>query len=127
MLKTSLKNGKIKLTLIKFNKVNYNLHYEMIEKYFTTEQVANILQVHPFTILKLIKVGKLKGIKLGRVYRIKEDDVKDFLENSSTQKRSKKEEGQELPKKLEEEEHESKYEIKEKKASNEEDQHYYLI
>lgn len=99
----------------------------MIEKYFTTEQVANILQVHPFTILKLIKAGKLKGIKLGRVYRIKEDDVKDFLENSSTQKRSKKEEVQELPKKLEEEEHESKYEIKEKKASNEEDQHYYLI
>lgn len=53
----------------------------MIEKFFTTEQVANILQVHPFTILKFIRSGKLKGIKLGRVYRMKESDVKEFLES----------------------------------------------
>jgi excisionase family DNA binding protein len=51
----------------------------MIERFFTTEQVANILQVHPFTILKFIKEGKLKGIKIGRVYRIKESDVKKFV------------------------------------------------
>jgi excisionase family DNA binding protein len=51
----------------------------MIERFFTTEQVANILQVHPFTILKFIKEGKLKGIKIGRVYRIKESDVKKFI------------------------------------------------
>lgn len=51
----------------------------MIEKYLTTEQVSNILQVHPFTILKFLRVGKLKGIKLGRVYRIKESDVHEFL------------------------------------------------
>lgn len=51
----------------------------MIERFFTTEQVANILQVHPFTILKFIKEGKLKGIKIGRVYRIRESDVRKFL------------------------------------------------
>lgn len=62
----------------------------MEEKFFTTEQVANILQVHPFTILKFIKVGKLKGLKLGRVYRIKESDVKDFIENMMTGPRQKK-------------------------------------
>lgn len=62
----------------------------MEEKFFTTEQVANILQVHPFTILKFIKVGKLKGLKLGRVYRIKESDVKDFIENMMTAPRQKK-------------------------------------
>lgn len=56
----------------------------MIEKFFTTEQVANILQVHPFTILKFIKEGKLKGVKLGRVYRITESDVKAFLEARMT-------------------------------------------
>lgn len=55
------------------------------EKFYTTEQVANILQVHPFTILKFIKQGKLKGIKLGRVYRIKESDVNNFLEERMTQ------------------------------------------
>ncbi len=52
----------------------------MIENFLTTEQVANILQVHPFTILKFIKQGKLSGVKLGRVYRIQESEVKRFLE-----------------------------------------------
>ncbi len=51
-----------------------------MERFFTTEQVANILQVHPFTILKFIKDGRLRGVKLGRVYRIKESDVQEFLE-----------------------------------------------
>lgn len=55
----------------------------MIEKYLTTEQVSNILQIHPFTVLKFIREGRLKGIKLGRVYRIKESDVHEFLTNMS--------------------------------------------
>lgn len=59
-----------------------------MEKFFTTEQVANILQVHPFTILKFIKNGKLKGIKLGRVYRIKESDVSEFLEGAASHRPS---------------------------------------
>ena len=52
----------------------------MAEKLLTSEQVAQILQVHPFTVLKYIKAGKLKGIKLGRVWRIRESDVEKFLE-----------------------------------------------
>jgi len=56
----------------------------MIEKFLTTEQVADILQVHPFTILKFLKSGKLRGVKLGRVYRIKESDVQEFLESRMT-------------------------------------------
>jgi excisionase family DNA binding protein len=60
----------------------------VIERFLTTEQVANILQVHPFTILKFIREGKLKGIKLGRVYRIKESDVHEFLDHASTKKPS---------------------------------------
>ncbi len=71
----------------------------MKEKFFTTEQVANILQVHPFTILKFIKQGKLQGIKLGRVYRIKESHVEQFLENQMTKpsKQPKKEKIEEAP------------------------------
>lgn len=63
----------------------------MIERFLTTEQVANILQVHPFTILKFIREGKLKGIKLGRVYRIKESDVHEFLDHASTKTKKKME------------------------------------
>ncbi|MDX9971234.1 MAG: helix-turn-helix domain-containing protein [Candidatus Gracilibacteria bacterium] len=61
----------------------------MMDKYLTTEQVANILQVHPFTILKFIKNGKIRGVKLGRVYRINENDVKEFLENMTVGSRKK--------------------------------------
>lgn len=50
-----------------------------MEKYLTSEQVAQILQVHPFTVLKYLKNGTLKGVKIGRVYRIKESNVEEFL------------------------------------------------
>ena len=39
--------------------------------------------MHPFTVLKYLKAGKLKGIKLGRVWRIRESDVERFLEERS--------------------------------------------
>ncbi len=63
----------------------------MIEKYLTTEQVSELLQVHPFTILKYIKNGKLKGIKIGRVYRINESEVKNFLETITVNNKEEKE------------------------------------
>lgn len=59
----------------------------MEEKFLTTDQVAKILQVHPYTILKFVKDGKLKGVKLGRVYRILESDVKRFIEERLTGKK----------------------------------------
>lgn len=50
-----------------------------MERYLTSEQVAALLQVHPFTVLKYLKSGTLEGVKIGRVYRIKESDVEKFL------------------------------------------------
>jgi excisionase family DNA binding protein len=50
-----------------------------MEKYLTSEQVATFLQVHPFTVLKYLKDGRLPGVKIGRMYRIKESDVEQFL------------------------------------------------
>lgn len=60
------------------------------EKLLTTEQVAGILQVHPFTVLKYIKTGKIKAIKLGRVWRIRESDVEAFLEERSMASKEQK-------------------------------------
>jgi len=54
-----------------------------MEKYLTSEQVAGLLQVHPFTILKYLRSGTLEGVKIGRVYRIKESDVEKFLNHST--------------------------------------------
>lgn len=46
----------------------------------TPEQVAEILQVHHLTVLKLIGNQGLRSYKLGRVYRIRQQDLEDFLE-----------------------------------------------
>ncbi len=56
----------------------------MDEKIYTTEQVAELLQIHPLTVLNYIKQGKLKGIKLGRIYRIRESALQRFLDQEST-------------------------------------------
>ncbi|MBU2523986.1 helix-turn-helix domain-containing protein [Patescibacteria group bacterium] len=52
-----------------------------MEKIFTPDQVGKMLQIHPFTVLKYIKQGKLKGSKIGRVYRIKESNIDRFLDS----------------------------------------------
>lgn len=50
----------------------------------TPEQVANNLQLHHLTVLKFIKNKKLKSIKLGRIYRIREEDLETFLKDQET-------------------------------------------
>lgn len=97
----------------------------MDEKFFTTEQVASILQVHPFTILKFIKQGKLKGIKLGRVYRIKESDMKNFLEQSEASKASGAPKKNEAPNQKTKPSPEKHYDLNDNKKDD--DNHYYTI
>lgn len=50
-----------------------------MDKFYTPNQIAEILQVHSMTVLRYIKAGKLKALKIGRVYRIEEKDLKDFI------------------------------------------------
>ncbi len=57
----------------------------MLDRILTPEQVGKELQLHPFTILNYIKDGKLRGAKLGRVYRIRESDIEKFLDNQMLQ------------------------------------------
>ncbi|MEK7528814.1 MAG: helix-turn-helix domain-containing protein [Patescibacteria group bacterium] len=55
----------------------------MSEHILTPEQAAKILQIHPFTVLKYIKAGRIKASKLGRVYRIRESAIERFLDESA--------------------------------------------
>lgn len=50
----------------------------------TVENAAQQLHLHPFTVLKLIKNKKLKASKIGRVYRIRESAIEEFLDHHST-------------------------------------------
>ncbi len=71
----------------------------MQEKILTPDQVSQILQVHPFTVLKFIKQGRLKASKLGRVYRIRESDLESFLDQTSGKSATTQEESPNLVKK----------------------------
>ncbi len=49
------------------------------EKVYTPEEAAEALHVKPTTIRQWLKAGKLGGIKLGRLWRIRESDLQKFL------------------------------------------------
>ncbi|MEK7145846.1 MAG: excisionase family DNA-binding protein [Patescibacteria group bacterium] len=55
----------------------------MTKRLLTPEQVADNLQLHHLTVLKFIKSKKLKSIKLGRIYRIREEDLEAFLNSQN--------------------------------------------
>ena len=48
-------------------------------KLFTVEEIAQLLKLNPETIRRYIKKGILKAVKLERQYRIKEEDLSNFL------------------------------------------------
>lgn len=51
----------------------------MTEQLLTPEQVAERLQMSKLTIMDYLRKGKLKGIKFGRIWRIKEEALEEFI------------------------------------------------
>lgn len=52
---------------------------EMDLKVYTVKEVAEMLRVSEMSISRYIKSGKLKAIKVGKMYRINEKDLKAFI------------------------------------------------
>jgi len=48
----------------------------------TPEEVAECLVVSPKSIREWLRIGKLKGVKVGKLWRIRERDLEAFLEGS---------------------------------------------
>ena len=48
-------------------------------KMLTPGQIAERLNLHPNTVREYLKAGVIPGIKLGRVWRIEEEDLKQFI------------------------------------------------
>lgn len=46
----------------------------------TVVQVAKLMKVSNMTVYRYIKAGKLKAIKAGRDFRIKQNEFNNFLE-----------------------------------------------
>lgn len=56
----------------------------VIEKYYTPEEIAELLTVSPQTVRRWVQHGKMKGVHLNqKIIRVKESDLVDFLENQS--------------------------------------------
>ena len=49
------------------------------EKYLTPEEISVQYNVKADTIRKWIRQGKIRAAKLGRVWRISESDLRDFI------------------------------------------------
>jgi excisionase family DNA binding protein len=47
--------------------------------YYTVDSAAEKLDVHPRTVLRFINQGKLKAVKVGRQWRIKNIDLRAFI------------------------------------------------
>lgn len=52
-----------------------------MEELFTVSQVAGVLKVHPITIRRYIKEGKLKAFRAGGNVRVSGADLKAFTQN----------------------------------------------
>jgi excisionase family DNA binding protein len=48
-------------------------------KLYTIDEIASIIKVTQRTIYNYIKSGQLKAIKLGKYWRVKHQDLEEFL------------------------------------------------
>ena len=53
----------------------------MDETYYTVEQIAGLLNIHPKTIQRYIREGKLRAVKLGKSWRVTGHDLSTFTES----------------------------------------------
>lgn len=52
----------------------------MQEAYYTVEQIAQMLQMHPKTVQRYIREGKLRAVKVGKGWRVSGHDLSVFTE-----------------------------------------------
>lgn len=50
----------------------------------TVNEVADLLRVSRMTVYRLIKEGDIAALRVGRSYRLREDDVDDYLSKRYT-------------------------------------------
>lgn len=54
-----------------------------MERYYSVDQIAEMLSMHPKTIQRYIREGKLKANKVGKSWRVAGHDLSIFTENTS--------------------------------------------
>ena len=54
-------------------------------RFLTVAEVADLLRVSTMTVYRFIKAGDLPSVRVGKSYRIREDDVDAFLASRYTE------------------------------------------
>jgi excisionase family DNA binding protein len=54
-------------------------------RFLTVAEVAGLLRVSTMTVYRLIKAGSLPAVRVGKSYRVREDDVDRYLAGTYTQ------------------------------------------
>ena len=55
-----------------------------LARLLTVAEVATLMRVSRMTVYRLIRRGQLKAIRVGRNYRVREQDLTAYLEAGST-------------------------------------------
>ncbi len=59
-----------------------------MEKLYTPEMAADLLHVSTLTLKKWLRSGSLNGIKVGRQWRVRESDLKAFIDRGTRKAQS---------------------------------------
>lgn len=54
-------------------------------RFFTVAEVAELMRVSNMTVYRLIKAGDLGAVRVGKSYRIREDDIDRYLAKRYTE------------------------------------------
>lgn len=54
-------------------------------RFVTPNEVADMLRVSSMTVYRLIKSGEMRAIKVGRSYRLRQEDVDAYVAGQYTQ------------------------------------------
>ena len=55
----------------------------MLNKYYSVDEIAELLKIHPKTIQRYIREGRLKANKVGKSWRVSGHDLSSFTEGGS--------------------------------------------
>jgi excisionase family DNA binding protein len=54
-------------------------------RFLTVAEVAELMRVSTMTVYRLIKGGEIAAVRVGRSYRIREDDIDRYLASGYTE------------------------------------------
>jgi len=60
-----------------------------MERVYTLEEIAKELQLNIQTVTKYVRQGKIRGTKIGRIWRVSESDLQAFWKSLPTSQNGK--------------------------------------